>query len=145
MRTPEADALSLAAVRIFQLNGLLTEIGNRLAQPCGLTSARWWVLACVRDAPLSVAEIAKRLEVSRQGVQRIADDLVASGFTQYAANPDHARAKWLMISDKGFDALQRLEAAQADWANKAADGLDVEEMNIAIRVMGALTVRFRTP
>jgi DNA-binding MarR family transcriptional regulator len=144
MRTREADALSLAAVRIFQLNGLLTEIGNRLARPSGLTSARWWVLACVRDAPLSVAGIAKQLEVSRQGVQRIADELVTEGFAHYAANPGHARAKWLMISDKGFDALKEVEAAQALWANKTAQGLDIDELNLAVDVLTVLAERFRT-
>src|SRR3982750_3061129 len=72
-RTPAANTLSWLVVQVMQLNGLLTAAGDALAAPAGQTSARWQVLAAVEDAPLSVAQIARAMNRTRQSVQRVGD------------------------------------------------------------------------
>src|SRR5689334_21803261 len=68
-RSAEGDALSRLVVRILQLNGRLTAIGDALAAPAQQSAARWQILAAVEDAPRSVAEIARLLGLARQSVQ----------------------------------------------------------------------------
>ena len=51
-------------------------MGNRLGAGAGLTSARWQVLAALALAgrPLTVAQIARTMGLSRQSVQRLVDE-----------------------------------------------------------------------
>jgi hypothetical protein len=43
--------------------------GEALAAPAGQTLDRWLVLEVVQDAPATVAEIARRLRLTRQGIR----------------------------------------------------------------------------
>ncbi|HVV92218.1 MAG TPA: MarR family winged helix-turn-helix transcriptional regulator, partial [Hyphomicrobiales bacterium] len=61
--------------------------------------------------PLTVPQIARRLGVTRQNVQRIADLLVADSAARYAANPDHRTSPHLVLTPAGTAALARLTAA----------------------------------
>ena len=77
-RTPEGEALTLIILETFRLNGALLEAGNQLTKPFELTSARWQVMGPVSEQPLTVAQIARRMGLARQGVQRIVNDLEAA-------------------------------------------------------------------
>ena len=94
-RTSAANTLSWLVVQVMQLNGLLIAAGDALAAPAGQTSSRWQVLAAVEGAPLSVAQIARAMNLTRQSVQRVADLLVDDALCAYEDNPAHARAKLL--------------------------------------------------
>jgi DNA-binding MarR family transcriptional regulator len=76
------------------------------------------VLAAIEDSPKAVAHVARLLWLTRQSVQRVADVLVESGLAEYADNPDHLRAKLLMLTPKGRSALSEIQAAQRAWADK---------------------------
>ena len=116
-RTPAGDALSRLVIRIFQLNGLLTSIGDELAKPAGQTSARWQVLAAIEDEPLTVAQVARALRLMRQSVQRVADLLERDGLAAYEDNPAHRRAKLLRLTAAGHAALRSIQDAQRAWAD----------------------------
>lgn len=137
-RTPAANTLSWLVVQVMQLNGLLTAAGDALAAPAGQTSARWQVLAAVEDAPLSVAQIARAMNLTRQSVQRVADLLAQEGLTAYQDNPAHARAKLLRLTPKGRKALRTIQAGQKVWANALASGMDEAQLRAASTVLAQL-------
>lgn len=137
-RTPAANMLSWLVVQVMQLNGLLIAAGDALAAPAGQTSARWQVLAAVEDAPMSVAQIARAMNLTRQSVQRVADLLTEDGLTAYEDNPAHARAKLLRLTPKGRKALQTIQAGQKVWANALAAPLDETQLRAASAVLGEL-------
>lgn len=137
-RTPAASTLSWLVVQVMQLNGLLTAAGDALAAPAGQTSARWQVLAAVEDAPLSVAQIARAMNLTRQSVQRVADLLVEEGLSAYENNPAHARAKLLRLTAKGRKALQTIQAGQKVWANALAEGMNQAQLRAASAVLAKL-------
>lgn len=137
-RTPAASSLSWLVVQVMQLNGLLTAAGDALAAPAGQTSARWQVLAAVEDAPLSVAQIARAMNLTRQSVQRVADLLVEEGLSAYENNPAHARAKLLRLTAKGRKALQTIQAGQKVWANALAEGMNEAQLRAASAVLAQL-------
>lgn len=148
MRHTEAGAaLTALILEVFRLNGLLLTEGDRLTGPLGLTSARWQVMGALRGAgrPLTVAQIGRRMGLSRQNVQRIANDLAAAGFLRFQSNPDHKRAKLVAPTAKGDQALDRLEAVQADWVNALADGLDARALDGAVALMAAIRRRCEAP
>src|SRR4051794_23611616 len=114
-RTPAGDAFSQLAIQILRLSGVLIAAGDRLARPTGQTSARWQVLAAIETAPMTVAQIARALALTRQSVQRVADVLAKEGLAEYGDNPEHQRAKLLSLTPAGRDALSTIQAAQRVW------------------------------
>jgi DNA-binding MarR family transcriptional regulator len=117
-RTPAAEAFSRLAILVLRVGGFLTAAGDDLSRPFGQTSARWQVLAAVEDESAPVAEIARRLGLARQSVQRIADILTDEGLTAFDDNPAHRRAKLLRLLPKGRSVLNAIQAAQRPWAEK---------------------------
>jgi Transcriptional regulators len=128
-RTPAGNALSALVVRIRQLDGLLTASGDALARPAGQTSARWWVLASLERTPITVAQVARALGLTRQSVQRIADLLVIDGLVGYEDNPRHRRAKLLRLTETGWTTLHAIQANQRVWAD--AIGAEIGEPVLA--------------
>ena len=131
-RTPAGDAFSGLVVRVFRLSGTLADEGDSLARPAGQTTARWQVLAATEDAPRSVADIARALGLARQSVQRVADALESGGFVRYEDNPRHRRARHVVLTEAGRDALRRIQAQQRPWADAIGGRVgsrDLERLN----------------
>ena len=127
-RTAAGDAFSGLVIRVFRLAGLLAAEGDALARPAGQTTARWQVLAAVDDAPRSVAEIARVLGLARQSVQRVADALEDGGFVRYEDNPRHRRARLVVPTAAGTDALRRIEREQRPWADAIGSAVGVRDL-----------------
>ncbi|HEY3427567.1 MAG TPA: helix-turn-helix domain-containing protein, partial [Acidimicrobiia bacterium] len=109
--THEQELMSGVAKTVFRLNGQLFILGEALATRAGLTAAWWQVLGAILRQPLSVADVAREIGVTRQSVQRVADLLVAEGLAEYQPNPAHARSKLLAPTTKGRDAVRRIAPA----------------------------------
>ncbi|MDR6289204.1 DNA-binding MarR family transcriptional regulator [Inquilinus ginsengisoli] len=137
------DQLTDLIVETFRLNGRLLAAGDGLVADLGLTSARWQVLGAIAASPvpLPVASIARNMGLSRQGVQRLADLLTGEGFVRFDPNPHHARAKLLVLTDKGRQAFADAMARQRPWAASLSAGLDAGEIAAALRVATQLRER----
>lgn len=101
-------ALTQAA---FRLSNLLTAERDRLVADLGLTSARWQVLETVgvHPTPVTAAEIGRQLQISRQAVQRVLNDLTKQGLTRLAADENDKRAQLASITPAGVDLLLKLD------------------------------------
>jgi len=119
MSDTPAQARELA-LAVFAANGRLVSAGNVLVDHLGLTSAWWQVLAALRysASPLSVASIARTMGLTRQAVQRIVDLLAQKGLVTFQSNPHHLRAKLVVLTPAGTEAVEGAEQAVApiDWA-----------------------------
>jgi DNA-binding MarR family transcriptional regulator len=135
----EQELLSALAKTTFRLHGQLVAIGEVLARPSGMTGASWQVLAAVLQAPLPVAEVAREIGVTRQSVQRIADNLVARGLAEYRPNPRHRRAKLLATTVSGREAIGRIAPGHAEFAAKLAGELGVAALEDTIAALGRLS------
>ena len=128
---------------MIQLGEVFTQTGEALAKAEGQTLARWLVLGTLADGPEPVAEIARRLRLTRQSVQRVADLLEHDGLVAYEDNPRHRRAKLARLTPEGSRVLARIDAAQRVWANRdgAEVGLADAEQAAALleRIRGTLT------
>ncbi|MEN3264517.1 MarR family transcriptional regulator [Pseudonocardia sp.] len=110
------------------LNRSLLAVGDAVAATAGLSRARSKCLQQLASCPLTVADIAARLDLARQGVQRVADLLVADGLAAYVDNPRHRRAKLLALTDAGERALAAMDAAHRHWVGATAP--DLEPLNV---------------
>ena len=127
-RTAAGDAFTSFVVQVARLGAEFTAIGEHLAALGDLTLAHWVVLDAADDGPFSVAQIARRLGLARQSVQRIADLLARDGMAVYADNPDHRRAKLLRPTAAGRRVVIKIAAAQKGWAD--ALGAEIGEAEL---------------
>ena len=148
---PEIEAAygrQMHSVRRYQV-GAHMEVAQRLAAEGGLTAAWWQVLGGVLDEPRSVAEIGRRMGMTRQGVQRVADLLVEHGLAEYRPNPAHRRAKLLACTEAGYWAIRRITLVQHPWANRIGAEVGTHELRSGLaathRLVAALEAGHPTP
>ena len=141
--TPAGAAVTELILDTFRLNGLLLEAGDRLVSDTGLTSARWQVLGAIALAPmpLPVAHLARNMGLSRQAVQRLANEMARDGLVRFAPNPHHERAKLVLLTAAGQAAYATATERQVPWANALAKGLPVAAINAARATLAALRER----
>jgi DNA-binding MarR family transcriptional regulator len=116
-RSPAGEAFNDVLGQIVRLNRRFTAAAEALTRPAGQTLARWLVLAECKQSPATVSDIARRLYLARQSVQRVADVLERDGLCAYQDNPRHRRAKLLELTPAGRSALAQIEAAQREWSD----------------------------
>ncbi|MCB5163986.1 MarR family transcriptional regulator [Streptomyces bambusae] len=105
-----ADELALLVADVYEAAGALRRSGEALAAAEGQTQARWQLLSVVSEEALPVARAARRLGVARQGVQRIANELVGEGLAEFRENPDHRTSALLALTPAGQEALAAITA-----------------------------------
>ena len=137
----EIDAL---VANVLEAAGALRRHGDRQAANVGQTQARWQLLSVLSGEPRTVPVAARRLGVSRQAVQRLADALRDEGYLRAAANPAHASSPLFSLTRKGRRALSALTEENQPWNRVAADTLRAEDVDTANRVLRAL-VRLSEP
>jgi DNA-binding MarR family transcriptional regulator len=130
--TAAGELFTELMLEVFRVNGLALEAGDRLSEPVGLSSARWQVLGVVDHEPAPVANVARLMGLTRQSVQQTADALERDGFVEYLPNPHHRRAKLIALTPRGREALRKLEARHAAWANQLGAEVDLKSLRAAV-------------
>jgi DNA-binding MarR family transcriptional regulator len=74
--------------------------------------------------PLTVPQIAKMRPVSRQRMQRLADELAAEGLVEFIDNPRHRRSKLVRRTVKGKARYRELSVRLLEIASKMGANLN---------------------
>ena len=127
-RSPAAQRFSWLVADVYELAGELERAGELLARSVGQSGARWKVLSAASVNGQTVAQLARRLGLARQSVQRVADALEHDGLVDYQANPDHQRSPRVALTAQGEQVLDRLSAAAAKWEDPLAVQLRRDEL-----------------
>jgi DNA-binding MarR family transcriptional regulator len=137
------DAVTDLVLETFRLNGRLLVTGDALIADLGLTSARWQVLGAMAlsPVPLSVAQIARNMGLTRQAVQRLVNEMERDGLVQFAPNPHHQRAKLVLLSSQGKTAFAAAMRRQGPWANDLATGLSGKQIATAAATLRSIRQR----
>lgn len=131
----EGRLLTELVMTTFRLNARLLEEAQGLAAAGGITAAWWQVLGGVLDQPRTVPDVGRRMGMTRQAVQRIADILVDRGLAEYRANPAHRRAKLLACTDAGYFAIRRISVVQHPWSDRVGRRIGAEELERTVATM----------
>jgi DNA-binding MarR family transcriptional regulator len=137
------DAITDLVLETFRLNGRLLASGDALVADLGLTSARWQVIGAVALSPvlLSVAQIARNMGLTRQAVQRLANEMEADGLVRFAPNPHHQRAKLVVLTPAGKSAFAAAMKRQGAWASDVGVGLDARKIAAATAMLRSVRQR----
>lgn len=141
------EALNELIEEIFQANGTVLAEGDRLSADQGLTAARWQVMGALHleQRALTVAQIARRMGLRRQSVQRLVDILVEQGLLAYRPNPEHKRAKLVDFTAAGSETIEHMESIQSAWAEKVIPDFSAEELQQAVAVLKKLRQKIGMP
>ena len=124
-------------LEVFKLGGLLVNEGDQMGLEYGITSARWKILGALFLAgePQTVPQIARRMGLTRQGVQRLVDAMHKDDLLLFSKNPDHKRAKLIDLTDIGRDIFFKLDEKQSKQAIAHSSNLSQEELETALSVL----------
>lgn len=139
----EAPAYTEAGVALFHLLRQLE--GARASLPqLPISQGRMALLRSLAlRGPRNLSELARERGVSRQGVQRLADALVAEGLARATADPKSARARRLELTEAGLAAYREIAQHEARELNARAAGLPAADLRTATRVLRLLASRGR--
>jgi DNA-binding MarR family transcriptional regulator len=138
MNRASPDSYALLVARVFQAAGEMRRKGESIAAQVGQTQARWQLLSVLSEGQWTVPDAARALGVTRQGVQRIADELVAEGLLQYAPNPRHQRSPLVQLTAKGRDVLAKITTAARRANQTLARMFTAEELDRARAVLSRI-------
>lgn len=94
-------------------------------------------LSSVEDRRLRMSELADRLLLSRSGVTRLVDRLVAEGLLERATCDDDRRGQWAQLTDAGYERLRRASPTHLRGvARHFVDRLTAEELGALERMLG---------
>jgi len=97
---------------VFRLNGQLLATGEQLSGDLDVSPARWQTIAVLRNEPMTVADIGRRLGLRRQSVQRNVNVLRAQGLVEMQPNPRHRRASLVRLTAGGQEMMDILRERQ---------------------------------
>jgi DNA-binding MarR family transcriptional regulator len=143
------DPYALLVARVYQAAGEMRRSGEMIAAQVGQTQARWQLMSVLSEGQWTVPDAARELGVTRQGVQRIADELVADGLAQYVPNPRHQRSPFVQLTARGSDTLGKITAAARRTNLKMARMFTAEQLDqtreLLSRIIATLQERSSNP
>jgi DNA-binding MarR family transcriptional regulator len=137
------DEAALLVADLYELAGLLRQSGEELAATRGQTQARWQLLSVISEEPFTVAQAARRLGITRQAVQRVANELAADGLAEFAENPEHRTSRLLTLTESGRKTLAEITQAASVFNRQLAEALGDREMTAARRSVRKLVESLR--
>jgi len=123
------EALSLARLHQARL--------ERISRSEKQSRARFEVLVAMGGGQ-TVPTIARRMGLTRQSVQRIADLLAEARLARFEANPDHRRSPILTPTEEGRRLRERLDRQLRDWAGSVEELVEPEDFETALVVLRAI-------
>ncbi len=146
MRTKKTEILTRVILAIFRTNGCLLEAGDELVNPLQLTSAKWQVLGAIAltGTPLTAPQIGVAMGITRQGVQKQINILLAGGLVERHVNPNHTRSPLYGLSKTGRKAYAAADSLQVEWAERLAEGLSYNDMRSTLRILETMEKNLTT-
>lgn len=138
-----SDEMALLVADVYELAGLLRRSGEAVAAREGQTQARWQLLSVISENQLTVPQAARRLGVTRQGVQRVANELVDDGLVELHTNPDHRTSPLLSSTDDGRRVLARIGKLAAAENDRLVRAVGVQTMRTTRQGVRRLTAALR--
>ncbi|MCP3981110.1 MAG: winged helix-turn-helix transcriptional regulator [bacterium] len=136
--TPRTELLRRFLLDWTQLDGELRRHVERLTARHGQTPARWKVLTAAGCDIRTVPQIARRMGLTRQAVQRIANQLVDEKLATFDENPDHRASPILSLTPHGQTLDDAICSDHAAWRDRISRRLDASALRSAIETLRRL-------
>jgi DNA-binding MarR family transcriptional regulator len=145
-KTPASNALTDLIRTVIRMNATVQKSGTRLLRDTGITNTRWQLLSelFALEQRVTVSELARHMGVSRQAIQRLADDMASDGLVEFVKNPGDARAMHLLLSAAGKATYHEAQECEWQWTNEIAADFDAKQIANAVALLEAITEKMYT-
>jgi DNA-binding MarR family transcriptional regulator len=134
----DASEVAALVVAVYDAASALRQLGDAEAGVAGQTQARWQVMYVAANGRWTVPQIARRLGVQRQSVQRVVNRLREEGLVDLAANPDHATSPLVQLTPGGTEVLAVINDVADTWHRRVANTADHNELRTTVRFLAWL-------
>ena len=122
----------------------MAELADQYLHDAGLTVADRAVMEFLYpDAELSVPDIARRYQVSRQHVQVTVNGLVERGLLNGTENPRHKRSPLIRLSDLGRATFDEIRNRESTLLDELFSGIEIADIATTKRTLEALLTKLR--
>jgi DNA-binding MarR family transcriptional regulator len=135
------EAFQDVLLALFRLHGEVLHAADVMSADLELSGARWQVMKVIAGRPMTVSQIARRLGLQRQSVQRTADSLRGQALAELLPNVDHLRAGLLGLSAEGRRTLAILQQRQQAWLGRCLRGTARTELDAVAASLAELAER----
>ncbi len=112
----------------------------------GITTARWQTISelFALEQRVTVSELSRHMGLTRQAVQRLADDMARDGLVEFVENPSDARAMHLLLTEAGKATYHEALEREWQWTNAIAADFAVEQIDSTVALLEAITQKMQT-
>lgn len=122
-----SEALALAAALLAAAGDLTQRINDGVVAR-GFEARPAWGFAFARLAPdgATVTELAGHLGVTKQAASQLVDEIVRKGYAERRPHPGDARARLVVLTERGWACTRAAEEAAAEavrtWVDVLGEG-----------------------
>jgi DNA-binding MarR family transcriptional regulator len=98
-------------------------------------SERSILLDLRKYGPLTVPDLARRREVSRQFIQATVNPLLEEGVLEARENPAHRRSKLIVLTDVGVQLIRQVMKKEGSFMTGISTDLNAEEIRQATETL----------
>jgi DNA-binding MarR family transcriptional regulator len=112
----KSDVMSLTAVLLSAAGSLVQDIDTGVAARgySDIRPTHGFVFSLLAPDGATVTEIAAHLGFTRQAASQITDELEKKGYVRRTPHPSDARARLVVLTDKGWSCTRAAEDAAAE-------------------------------
>ncbi|WP_020139377.1 MarR family winged helix-turn-helix transcriptional regulator [Streptomyces sp. 351MFTsu5.1] len=134
-----SEALALAAA-LLAAAGDLTQRINDGVLARGFEGRPAWGFAFARLAPdgATVTELAGHLGVTKQAASQLVDEIVRQGYAERRPHPEDARARLVVLTERGWACTRAAEEAAAEAVRAWVDVLGEDEVRALRERLGRI-------
>ncbi|AJY76881.1 transcriptional regulator [Paenibacillus beijingensis] len=133
--------------KIVELRGMMQQfirlfgLLEQTRTPCGFSMSLSQVFSLqeLEKEPLTITELANRLQLERSSVSRLIDGLVKGGFVSRELNEHNRREVVLTLTGKGTDSIQRLRDQSVEFYGAILGKMPESEQNLFFESFKAFT------
>jgi DNA-binding MarR family transcriptional regulator len=90
--------------------------------------AHGFAFALLSHGGATTVELARYLDITKQAASQMVEDLVERGYVERRPHPDDARARLIVLTDKGWACTRAAEEAADEILRPWADALGTERL-----------------
>ncbi|WP_329226465.1 MarR family winged helix-turn-helix transcriptional regulator [Streptomyces canus] len=134
-----SEALALAAA-LLSAAGDLTQRINEGVVARGFEARPAWGFAFARLAPdgATVTELAGHLGVTKQAASQLVDEIVRRGYAERRPHPGDARARLIVLTERGWACTRAAEEAAAEAVRSWTDVLGESDVRALCDRLGRI-------
>lgn len=135
-RTDDAYQITWLVRRLFRAMG---QAANNYLEKLGITAAERAVMEfLVRDSRMTVPEIARAYDVSRQHIQASVNTLLDKRLVAYEDNPGHKRSPFVVLSKRGRNLFAKITRKDREFITLIFSGISKADQKTTRQTLQSL-------